>query len=121
MTTIADKTRKQLHATITEVTGGSRLHVDSIVAAIESGFKVTKLAAPPRGDQPLQRVGQRWRNRTSGRLVRVTEGSSEGYYGQVKWECIDGSRGQKTGSVYASYWPSRFDYVDDGEPSTSSD
>ena len=58
-----------------------------------------------RGEQPEPAVGQTWRNRTSARLVKIT-----GLGDQIAWECIDGSRGQATGSVYKHYWTERFDH-----------
>lgn len=62
-----------------------------------------------RGEQPAPTVGQTWRNRTSARLVKITHIGVPSR-DQVEWECIDGSRGQKTGSVWLPYWTNRFDY-----------
>ena len=62
-----------------------------------------------RGEQPKPAVGQTWRNRTSARLVKIT-GIGGTWRDQIEWECIDGSRGQKTGSAWLHYWTERFDH-----------
>ena len=63
-----------------------------------------------RAAQPTPEVGQSWRNRTSARLVKITAIGGGPWSDQVEWECIDGSRGQKTGSVWRHGWTDRFDY-----------
>ena len=62
-----------------------------------------------RAEQPEPAVGQTWRNRTSARLVKITAMGGP-WRDQIAWECVDGSRGQKTGSVWRHYWTDRFDY-----------
>lgn len=83
---------------------------DALHAHILDVFRVLDKPAP-RTAQPKPAVGQTWRNRTSGRLVKITDLGRTGYWSQrIAWECIDGSRGQKFGGVSANYWTDRFDF-----------
>ncbi len=60
---------------------------------------------------PAPRPGELYRNRRSGRLVRVraVEGST------ARWRCVDGSRGPITGSAYVGGWHERFERVDEDQ------
>lgn len=102
--TTSDRTAAKLAALIKNhyAEGPAALH-----GRIIDVFRVVDQPAP-RGEQPEPEVGQTWRNRKSGRLVRITEVTDNNRI--AHWECIDGSRGQKTGSVWLPYWTNRFDY-----------
>lgn len=104
----SDKTSAKLAALIDahHAEGPGALH-----AHILDVFRVLDQPAP-RGKQPRPEVGQTWRNRSSGRLIRITSANDNSFVGsrRVRWECIDGSRGQKSGSVWIADWTDRFDY-----------
>lgn len=104
----SDKTSAKLAALIDEYhyQGPTALH-----GHILDVFRVVDQPGP-RGPQPVPKVGQKWRNRTSARLVRITNTNDNDSPGsrRIEWECIDGSRGPNTGSVWISYWTERFDH-----------
>lgn len=101
----SDKTAAKLAALIDEHhhEGPAALH-----GHILDLFRVVDQPAP-RAEQPKPEVGQTWRNRSSGGLVKITT-VDPFMNSSIWWECIDGSRGQKTGAVYKRYWTERFDH-----------
>jgi hypothetical protein len=68
--------------------------------------------AKPRAEQPDPAVGQVWRNRSSGRLVKIVP---QGFRRtDIYWEALSG-RGPKRGSKYAPQWKEGYDYVETPE------
>lgn len=107
MKNIAPKTKKRLVNVLEE---NRHLSTEELVDVIEKGFRVTRSeeARPP---QPTPELGQTWRGRQSGRLVKVTSAPRDRWSGHVGWECIDESRGPKIGRVYAPNWTERYEFV----------
>ena len=92
---------------------------EEIAQAIRARFTLVEKQSVWEAD-PSPAIGQLWRNKESGRLVRITEviRYDGGYYGdmpRVIWEIADDSRGVKKGRVYLHYWKSRFAYVGEAE------
>ena len=73
------------------------------------------VTAASREEQPEPALNQRWRNRKSNRLVKIVSLGGGQTWNQIIWNAVDGSRGPLEGRVFAHYWNSRFDYVDEGE------
>lgn len=66
---------------------------------------------------PEPKVGQVWRNRVNGRLVRVDQirlAVSIRGYDRIMWTALDGP-GPKTGGRYRQYWQTRFEFVAESE------
>lgn len=98
----SDRTATKLAALIDQhhKEGPAALH-----AHILDVFRVVEQSVS-RSEQPRPEVGQTWRNRSSARLVTITAIERD----RIRWECIDGSLGPRTGSVWPSYWTDRFDH-----------
>lgn len=63
-------------------------------------------------EHPEPAVGQVWRNRISGRLVKIIPPSAERM--DIYWEAL-GGRGPKKGRKYAPHWKESYDYVETPE------
>lgn len=74
-------------------------------------FRLVQQSAA-RAEQPAPAVGQTWRNRQSGRLVRIAEISGARTFRdeRIRWESADDSVGPRTGSVFVNNWVARFDH-----------
>lgn len=91
-----------------------------IAEAIRARFTLVEKQSVWEADtEPEPAKGQFWRNKESGRLVRISA-FHELYRGLgearlVVWERADDSRGPKNGRVQYHYWKSRFKYVGEAE------
>lgn len=107
MKNIAPRTKKHLIKVLEENDG---LSAAELAEVIEKSFRVTRTPDPTL-PQPDPQIGQQWRSRKSGRLVKVVSAPRDRWSGNVGWECVDDSRGPKVGSVYAPYWLERYEFV----------
>lgn len=93
----------------------------TLAQSLQGEFDIRDKAPSTRPDPPAIAVGQTWRNRSTDRLVRVSElpGAKRineftgrpFWDDRVHWEALTG-RGPKTGAVYLYGWTRKFDYVE---------
>ena len=110
-------TRDDLRELIHDYMPGADGAPDSltITDAILARFDVYPKATPAT-QAPEPAVGQRWRNKASGRIVEITEVSwfHDGYQKDVYWKAING-RGPASGMVWRPSWPRRYTYVGEAD------
>lgn len=92
-----------------------------LAASLRAEFDIRDKAPAAHKEAPPLAIGQTWRNRSTDRLVRITDlpGTQRvnDYNGatyrddRVHWEALTG-RGPKTGAVFGSGWDRKFDYVE---------